>query len=100
MHKYFDDRWENMNLIYCFEVSNEEACVVKLNDVYALPVLNHYGSVGTGEGLPDKCDWYYIDGAEFFLYFKSLTTASVSAVPTQRMLPPIHTVKFLISSSV
>ena len=60
MHKYFDDRWENMNLIYCFEVSGEEACVVKLNDVYALPVLNHYGSVGTGESLPDKCDWYAI----------------------------------------
>lgn len=58
MHKYFDDRWESMNLIYCFEVAGEEACVIKLNDVYALPVLNHYGNDGSGIGRPVKCDWY------------------------------------------
>ena len=57
VNKHFDNRWENMDLIYCFTLGIDEACVVKLNDVFALPVINHYGSVPTDSGQPKKCNW-------------------------------------------
>jgi hypothetical protein len=57
LHKYFDNRWENMHLIYCFVLhDNEEVCVLKLDNTYAIPIISHYGSEDE-DGNVRKCDW-------------------------------------------
>lgn len=67
LNMYFDDRYRNMNPIHCFAIDgasdyHDEACLVKLDNVYALPVFNHFGEYEfvTGQysgDFPIKCDW-------------------------------------------
>lgn len=67
MSKYFDDRWENMDPVYCFALSPQlgNACVIKVNDVYAMPLFNHYGEFfdnttvddDAADSGPYLCDW-------------------------------------------
>ena len=60
---YFDDRYGNMEPIFCFtvqglDVGPSEACVVKIDEAFALPILNHFGEYEFDSGsLPIKCDW-------------------------------------------
>lgn len=58
---YFDNRYSNMAPIFCFvvDIDENEACVVKIDNAYALPIMNHYGVYDFDtQAFPTKCDWY------------------------------------------
>lgn len=62
MNKYFDDRYGNMIPVYCFEVEeggvHKEACVIKIDEAFALPIMNHFGEYDfDSNDFPKKCDW-------------------------------------------
>ena len=63
IHQYFDDRYGNMIPVYCFEVNegeneHKEACVIKIDEAYALPIMNHFGEYDFDSAdFPKKCDW-------------------------------------------
>ena len=64
LNKYFDDRFGTMEPIFCFVAEGldgdltNEACMVKISEVYAFPVMNHFGEYSFDNGeFPKKCDW-------------------------------------------
>jgi hypothetical protein len=55
--KYFDDRWDNMDLMYCLTVNGIEACVIKIDNIFGLPIITHYGTDPDNDGVYRQCTW-------------------------------------------
>lgn len=73
INMYFDNRYGNMQPIFCFtvDVNNDEACVVKIDQAYALPIMNHFGEYDfNSTAFPKQCDWYIMLIISYILFTK------------------------------
>jgi hypothetical protein len=60
---YFDNRYGNMSPLFCFVIETDngesnDVCLIKIDNAYALPIMNHYGDYADdGVWESNKCDW-------------------------------------------